>query len=108
MPLGTNTSAPNIGSGFPNGAAVAWPGAVTVPVIVVFGWLAHAFCWRHRPVHGNGAHVFAIAPTPHTSSAGHVPQFGVSPPHPSATRPQLAPASAQVRGVHGLAPQLNC
>jgi hypothetical protein len=44
-------------------------------------------------------HWFGTPPPPHVWPAGHVPQSGVSPPHPSATCPQLALACWHVRGT---------
>jgi len=77
-----------------------WPGAVTVPVIVVFDMFVHASCCKHRPVHAGPPHTFAVPPPPHVCPVGHAPQFAVSPPQPSATTPHWAPAWAHERGVH--------
>ncbi len=84
----------------------AWPGAVTMPVIRVLGCAGHASrCWQ-SPVHGGTAHWFGTPAPPHTSAPTHVPQR-IRAPHPSETRPHVAPTSAQVRGVHGRSPHWN-
>ena len=49
-------------------------------------------------------HWFAFPPPPQVRGGEHAPHMR-SPPHPSATGPQLAPASAQVRGVQTYVPQ---
>ncbi|MDB5220278.1 MAG: hypothetical protein JWO86_8205, partial [Myxococcaceae bacterium] len=48
--------------------------------------------------------MFALPPPPHVCGAKQLPQSRRAP-QPFATCPQFAPASAQVRGVHGGAPQ---
>ena len=44
-------------------------------------------------------HWLGTPPPPQVWPAAHAPQSGVSPPHPSATCPQLALACWQVRGT---------
>ena len=95
----------------PHRAVSAWPGAVIVPLIDVLGIPVQAICCKHWPLVQVGpAHVFATPPPPQVWPEGQVPQLGVSPPQPSPTTPQVAPAWRQVRGVHDplpLPPHVN-
>jgi hypothetical protein len=55
-------------------------------------------------VHVDGTpHVLGVPAPPHVFGWLHVPHES-SPPQPSATGPQFAPALAHVLGVHGGAP----
>jgi hypothetical protein len=75
---------------------------VIVPLIDVVGIIAQSICCKHKPVVQAGpvAHVFGVVPTPQVWPDGQVPQLAVRLPQPSETSPHVAPACAQVRGVH--------
>jgi hypothetical protein len=97
---GTYTNAFGSGSGLPHIAVLSWPGAVTIPVIVV--------CTPGAHVDGTPASLPALLPQtdgtpppPQICGAVHVPQLAINPPQPSGHGPQLIPAGHAVAGTHG-------
>src|SRR5688572_33248948 len=63
-------------------------------------WLRHRF--THAPAsNGTLPQTDGTPLPPQMSGMVQVPQSAVSPPQPSLTRPQLAPACAQVSGTQG-------